>query len=104
MLYEFDHAPTGGLQLAALTKEIQARVLNCSPTGCLVETTTAVAIGTVAVLQVTWDGQELSDTVRVVRVQQIEGAGGVTHLGMQFVSTTPPNAGTLRYAVHGDTK
>jgi hypothetical protein len=100
MLYEFERSGAGEEELAALTKEIRARVLNCSVTGCLVETDGPVAIGTVAVLQVAFDGRELTDTVRVVRCQQIEGAGGVNHVGLQFVSTRPPDADTLRFVAH----
>jgi PilZ domain-containing protein len=100
MLYEFERSGDGGQELAALTKEIEARVLNCSATGCLVETDAVIAVGTVAVLRVHWNGRELTDTVRVVRCQQIQGAGSVNHLGMQFVSTKPPDAATLRYVIH----
>lgn len=86
--------------LGALTSELQVRVLNGSATGCLVETTRAVKVGAVARLRVDLRGREYDDEVQVTRCQLIVGAGEIFHVAMKFLSTTPPYAGTLRYAIH----
>jgi hypothetical protein len=90
-------------ELAALTKAIRIRVLDCSTTGCLVETDVPVAAGTVAMLRVNGLGEELADTVQIVRCQPIPGAG-VYHLATQFLVTGPPYPSTLRYVMHSDVK
>lgn len=94
MIYGFEH---NGEQLASLAKELRVRVLNCSGNGCLLETTAPIPVGTIARLQVAFGGNDFDDTVRVVRCQLIAGAGDVYHVGTQFLSTTPPYAGTLRH-------
>jgi hypothetical protein len=86
--------------LGALTSELRVRVLNGSATGCLIETTRAVKVGAVARLRVDLRGRECDDEVQVTRCQSIAGAGNIFHVAMKFISTTPPYAGTLRYAIH----
>ena len=97
MIDGFDRSQPGDEELAALTRELCVRLLNCSATGVLVESNGPVAVGTVAVLRIAFGGDEFEDAVQVVRCQPIEGAGNVFHVGTQFLSTTPPYAGTLRY-------
>jgi hypothetical protein len=87
-------------ELGALTSELRVRVLNGSATGCLVESTRALEVGTVAALRVNILGHEYDDEVQVTRCQSIVGAGNIFHVAMQFLSTTPPYAGTFRHAIH----
>jgi PilZ domain len=95
MIYGFEHSDDE--ELASLAKEIRVRVLNCSGNGCLLESDAAIPVGTVARLRIAFGGQEFDDTVRVVRCQALVGAGSIYHVGTQFLSTTPPYAGTLRH-------
>ena len=97
MIYGFDRSQLDDGELAALTREIRVRVINLSATGCLLETNASVQIGTVAVLRISFGGEEFSDAVRVIRCQSIVGAGHIYHVGTEFLSTTPPYADTLRY-------
>ena len=85
-----DHA------LGVLGKEVTVRLLNGSPSGCLVETNARLEVGTIASLRVTLNGSEFVDDVRVVRCQQIEGAGSVFHVGAQFLWTATPSGRSLR--------
>jgi hypothetical protein len=96
MIYGFDRSQLEDGELASLTKELRVRVLNFSASGCLLETNGAVDIGTVAILRIAFGGEEFSDAVQVLRCQAIVGSG-THHVGTQFLSTTPPYAGTLRY-------
>jgi len=95
MIYGFEHPDDEAL--GSLSKEIRVRVLNCSGSGCLLESSAPIPVGAIARLRVAFGGQEFDDTVRVVRCQAIAGAGSIYHVGTHFLSTTPPYAGTLRY-------
>ena len=90
---------SGDEELGALISELSVRVLNGSTSGCLVESHRALQVGTVAGLRVNVRGHDYDDPVQVTRCQSIAGAG-VFHIAVQFLSTMPPYAGTLRYAIH----
>jgi len=82
-----------------LTREFHARLLNFSPTGCLVETNSRVDVGTIGSLRFVIDGKEFADDVQVVRCQQIEGAGSLYHVGARFLWTAAASKSTLRRAL-----
>jgi hypothetical protein len=82
--------------LGVLGKELKIRVLNCSPSGCLVETNSRLEIGTIASLRLSLQGDVFVDDIQVVRCQQIEGAGAVFHVGAQFLWTGIPDSHSLR--------
>ena len=86
-------------EVAALTTDIQIRVLNVSGAGCLVEARRALEIGSVATLRIRFAGGDFEDTVQIVRCQEITGAGAVFHLGANFLTTTPPSIESLRYVM-----
>ena len=90
---------TAAEPVGLLTREFRARLLNFSPSGCLVETHSRVEVGTIGSLQFVIDGQEFADDVQVVRCQQIEGAGSLYQIGARFLWTTAANKGTLRRAL-----
>jgi PilZ domain len=95
-----DNGPDGGVLtedvLGVLGKELSVRLLNGSPSGCLVETNAKLEVGTIASLRISLNGTEFVDDIRVVRCQQIEGAGSVFHVGAQFLWTDTPHARSLR--------
>ena len=78
-------APVAG-QLGVLARDFQARLLNCSPSGCLLETNARVEVGTIGTLRVIVDGREFADDVQVVRCQAIEGAS-LFQVGARFLLT-----------------
>lgn len=86
-------------QIAALSRQVDIRVLNCGPRGCLVEASRPLSVGTVATLRIALSGQEFDDVAQVIRCQTIRGAGSTYHIAMQFLSTTPPHTGTLRHGI-----
>jgi hypothetical protein len=89
-------------QLGVLTREFRVRVLNCSSSGCLVETNARLDVGTIGSLRLTIGGSEFVDDVLVVRCQNIEGAGSMYHVGAKFLWIDPPSRRTLRGAMlHG---
>jgi hypothetical protein len=92
-------AATSGDPVGVLTREFWARLLNFSPSGCLVETNMRVEVGTIGSLQFVFDGNEFVDDVQVVRCQQIEGAGSLYQVGARFLWTAAAGRGTLRSAL-----
>ena len=90
--------------LGLLTREFRARLLNVSPSGCLVETNSRVEVGTIGSLQFVIDGKEFADDVQVVRCQQIEGAGSLYQVGARFLWTAAATKGTLRRALEPPTR
>ena len=87
-------------ELGALTSELLVHMLSGSQTGCLVQSSRALAVGTVATLRATLLGREYTDYVQVVRCQWIPGAGGTYHVGMQFLPTACASPASLRQAIH----
>jgi hypothetical protein len=90
-------------ELAALATDLRVRVLNCAASGCLVESSRPLVVGSVATLRIAVLGGEFEDTVQVVRCQEITGGGAVYHIGAEFLPTAPPWAGTLRYLMRRET-
>jgi hypothetical protein len=86
-------------QLGVLTRERHVRLLNCSVSGCLIETSHRFQVGAIASIRVVVDGRELSDDVQIVRCQPIAGAGDTYHVGAQFLWTQPLERTSLRRAL-----
>ena len=86
-------------RLGVVARDFQTRILNYSPTGCLLETTSPLEVGTVGHLQFVIDGREVGDDVQVVRCQGIEGAGPLFQIGVKFLWTVKPGKDSLRYAL-----
>lgn len=86
-------------RLGVLTRVCHVRVLDCSVSGCLLETNCRIDVGAVASIRVVIDGRALVDDVQIVRCQRIAGAGSVYHIGAQFLWTSPPDARSIRAAL-----
>jgi hypothetical protein len=85
--------------MGVLTRQVGVRVINISASGCLIETSHRMNVGTVGALRVRFGTEEYSDDVQVVRCQTIAGAGSIYYVGMRFLLTTPRSARSLRHAV-----
>jgi len=88
-----------GQVMGVLGRDFEVRVLNCSPSGCLLETNAPLDVGTVGSLTLTVDGHELLDHLVVVRCQPKQGAGSVYHVGAQFLWLGSLTRHTLRGAL-----
>ncbi len=86
-------------ELAVLAAEFQIQLLNCSSSGCLMETNSRIPVGTIGTLRLQLDGVQFTESVQIVRCQQIEGAGSIYRVGAQFLWTTAPTSGSLRHAM-----
>ena len=86
--------------LGVLTRAVEVRLLNCSASGCLAESTRQLAVGTIASLRLALGDKEFVEDVQVVRCQQIEGAGSLYHVGAKFLWIAVPGERSLRRAMH----
>jgi hypothetical protein len=91
--------PLPAERLGVLTRSCQMRLLNCSVSGCLLETTSRLEVGAIASIRVFIKGREFIDDVQIVRCQPIAGAGSLYHIGAQFLWTHPPDERSLRAAL-----
>ena len=82
-----------------LNKEWRIRFLNCSLSGCLIESPTRIDVGSVVSVTLIIEGFEFVDQLQVVRCQAIEGSSSVSHVGAQFLWTTAPDSRCLRSIV-----
>ncbi len=99
MIYGFDRPGEQPEEIGALTIDVRTRVLNCSASGCLVETVRPLSVGTIARLFVNLSQGAFEEVVQIVRCQEIAGGAGVYHLGTEFVTTSPPSVESLRYLI-----
>jgi hypothetical protein len=86
-------------ELGALVDDIRVRVINCSATGCLLESGKRIAEGTIATLHLSIGGRTFSEVAAVVRCQPVDRRNGLFHVGAQFLSATAPHTGSLRHAM-----
>jgi hypothetical protein len=87
-------------ELAVLTRELRVRLLNCSASGCLVETNVRLGVSTVASLSLQFDGQHFTDDVLVTWCKAIAGGGARYHVGLRFIWTAAAAPNTLRMMSH----
>ena len=83
-----------------LIHDTRVRVLNCSASGCLLETAHAVPVNTVATLRVSFGGSPLEDVVQVVRCETAWQDISLYHVAARFLSVAGPYAGSVRYLIH----
>jgi len=86
---------------AILNRELHARVIDVSASGCLVETRRPLEVGTIGRLRVSLSGEECEDDVEVMRCDAIEGPVASYHVGVRLLWTTPRQPGSIRLAVAG---
>ena len=91
-----------GDAVGVLARDVSVRLLNCSASGCLLETDSRLEVGTVASLRLMLNGRELADQIVVVRCQPIEGAGRRFHVGARFLELAPPTVATVRRVLGRD--
>jgi len=102
MIRAFEDSRQSREGLATLTRHIRVRILNCSAEGGLLETTAPLLVGTVGTLRVSFGGGQFDDQIQVVRCEHMKSTDAVHHVGVRFLSATPPYAGTLRYTMRCD--
>ena len=84
--------------LAVLASEICVRLLNCSSSGCLLESPVRLPVGTVASLRLPLEAGEFRDDLKCVRLVQLEGSSSY-YVGAEFLWTVPPGRQSLRLGV-----
>ena len=87
-------------RLAVLARDFQAQIINYSPNGCLLKTSSPIDVGTVGTLRFVIAGREFVDDVQVVRCHAIEGAGSFYQVGAKFLWTMAGGGESLRQALN----
>ena len=87
-------------RLAVLTRDLPVRLLNCSASGCLVETNVPLEVSTVASLTLNVDGRHFTDDAVVAWCKPIAGGDARYHVGLRFVWTAAATPNTLRMMAH----
>lgn len=82
--------------LGVIHRHVTVRLVNISGSGCLLESQSPLEPGTVGTLSMAVDGNEFSDLVRIARCREIVGAGGLYHVGVQFLWEDTPGLRALR--------
>ena len=84
---------------AVLTRELRARILEVSETGCLMEIHRRLEVGMVGTLQLQLGGEDCRDDFEVVRCRTVERSRSLYHAWVRFLWTTPRQVGSIRHAV-----
>ena len=74
---------------AVLMRELRARIIDISESGCLIETRRRLEVGAVGTLQLQLGTGEFRDDFEVVRCQAVEGERSLYHVAVRFLWTTP---------------
>ena len=86
-------------QRALLVRELRARILDISESGCCIEIRRRLEVGTVGTMRLQIGTGEYADDLEVVRCRPVEGAPSLYHVGVRFLWTTPRRAGSIRQAM-----
>jgi hypothetical protein len=84
---------------AVLIRELRARIVEVSESGCLMEIHRRLEVGTVGTLQLQLGGEDCRDDFEVVRCQAVECGRSLYHAWVRFLWTTPRQVGSIRHAV-----
>ena len=84
---------------AVLMREIRARIIDISESGCLMETRRRLEVGTVGTMRLRIGSEEYGDDLEVLRCQAVENAQSLYHVAVHFLWTTARHAGSIRHAV-----
>jgi hypothetical protein len=82
-----------------LVRELRARIIDISQSGCLIETRRRLDVGAVGTLQLQFGTGEFRDDFEIVRCQAVEGTRSLYQVAMRFLWTTPRHICSIRYAV-----
>lgn len=82
--------------VAVLGREVPVRLVDISPSGCLLESTSRLEKGTTGVIRVLYEGGQYMDEVRIMRCRECEGSSAMYQLGAEFLWTTSPRETSLR--------
>jgi PilZ domain-containing protein len=85
--------------VAVLGREVSVRLLDISASGCLLESSSRLVLGTTGSLLVRFEGKDYVDDVRIMRCRQFEGSSGAYQIGAEFLWTKTPHERSLRRVV-----
>lgn len=84
---------------AMLMRELRARIVEISESGCLIETDRPLGVATVGTLQLHLGDTDCRDDFEVMDCKPLARARSLYLAEVRFLWTTPRLAGTIRHAV-----
>ena len=87
--------------VAVLGRDVAVRLVDISNSGCLIQSETRLAEGTIGTLRLSFGGVDYADDVRIVRCQAPNVGDSWFRLGAQFLWTTHPGERSLRRVIAG---
>ena len=87
--------------VAVLGRDVVVRLVDISNSGCLIQSETRLAEGTIGTLRLSYGGVDYVDDVRIVRCQAPNVGDSWFRLGAQFLWTTHPGERSLRRVIAG---
>lgn len=85
--------------LATLVWTVPVRIVDVSRSGCRLESSRWLSIGTSGHLRLTFEGRTHQDDVRIARCQVREGAGSTYVLGAELLATRRLSDRSIRMAI-----
>ena len=82
--------------VAVLGREVPVRLVDISPSGCLLESASRLEEGTTGVVRVEYEGGHYMDEIRIMRCRACEGSSALYHMGAEFLWTSNPRETSLR--------
>lgn len=89
----------GGELVGVLRREVAARIVDVSASGCRLEVSGQVARAVVCELRLLIDGEIFVDHVRITRCVNVRGSGARYSVGAEFLWTTEREQRSLRRLV-----
>ena len=83
-----------------IVSDVPVRLVDISRTGCLLESSRHMAVGTTGEFRIEVGGQTFWEELRITRCLRLEGSSTVYRLGAEFLRMRLPNGSSLRRAVH----
>lgn len=85
--------------ITSLTQTKPIRIYDVSAGGCLIETRESIAVGTVGLLTMDFEGRQREEWIRVCRVHAAERRQGTYLVSVEFLPLEPAGDDSLRGAV-----
>ena len=82
--------------IGVLDKHLSVAIAEISRNGCLLESSSAIPVGTVGSLRIEIDAKVYGDDVRVVRCVAVPGGGERHYVGVEFLPLQRSSAKSLR--------
>ena len=86
--------------LGVIVWDVPVRLVDISRTGCLLESSRHMEVGTTGEFRIEFAGQTFSEELRITRCLRLAGSSTIFRLGAEFLRLRLPSVSSLRRAVY----